>query len=118
MGCSARPVQAMEAVSKAHEVLRNRRLAGDDPAHGGEAARRRSKRCSANSRANVAWERSQSGSFDPNTFTSEIGPKLAAVPLAEMMRATGLSGPYCAMIRRGARVPHPRHWEALRSFVK
>jgi hypothetical protein len=114
---SCRPVQAMEAVSKAHEVLRTRRLAGDDPAHGGEAARRRSKRCAANSRANVAWERGRSGSFDPEIFTREIGPKLAAVSLAAMMRATGLSGPYCSMIRRGARVPHPRHWEALRALV-
>jgi hypothetical protein len=114
---SCRPVQAMEAVSKAHEMLRNRRLTGDDPAHGGEAARRRSNRCAANSRANVAWERRQSGFFDPNTFKSEIRPKLAAVSLSAMMRATGLSGPYCAMIRRGARVPHPRHWGALRALV-
>jgi len=114
---SCKEVQPKEAISKAHEVLRTRRLAGNDPAHGGEAARRRSKRSAANARANVAWERRQSDSFDPNTFTSEIGPKLAVVSLAEMMWATGLSGPYCAMIRRGARVPHPRHWGALGALV-
>jgi hypothetical protein len=114
---SCRPVQALEAVSKAHEMLRTRRLAGDDPAHGGEAARRRAERNEANSRANVAWERRQSGSFDPGIFASEIGPKLAEVSLAAMMRATGLSRPYCATIRRGTRVPHPRHWEALRTLV-
>jgi hypothetical protein len=61
----------------------------------------------------VAWERAQSGSFDPETFSSEIGPKLAKVSLAAMMKATGLSRPYCAMIRRGERVPHARHWAAL-----
>jgi hypothetical protein len=65
----------------------------------------------------VAWERGQSGTFDPATFAEEIGPKLQAVSLAAMMRATGLSRPYCAMIRRGARVPHARHWEALRALV-
>jgi hypothetical protein len=30
---------------------------------------------------------------------------------------TGLSRTYCGMIRRGVRVPHPRHWEALRDLV-
>lgn len=114
---SCRPVQAREAVSKAHEVLRTRRLAGNDPAHGGETARRRGKRNSAALRANFAWERKQSGTFDPGTFAREIQPKLAKVSLAEMIGATGLSRPYCAMIRRGARVPHPRHWEALRTLA-
>jgi hypothetical protein len=64
----------------------------------------------------VAWERRQTEIFDPGTFASEIGPKLQAVSLAAMMRATGLSRPYCAMIRRGARIPHARHWEALRAL--
>jgi len=115
-GCQ--PLQTREAVSKAHRVLQARRQAGDDPAHGGQAARRRGERNAATLSANVAWERRQSGSFDPDTFAREIGPKLQAVPLAAMMRATGLSRPYCAMIRRGARVPHPRHWEALRVLVR
>jgi hypothetical protein len=110
---SCQPVQTREAVSKAHDVLRRRRLAGDDPAHGGEAARRRGRRNAATLRANVAWERRQTEIFDPGTFASEIGPKLQAVSLAAMMRATGLSRPYCAMIRRGVRVPHARHWKAL-----
>jgi CRISPR-associated endonuclease Cas1 len=115
---SCRPVQTREAVSKAHEVLRARREAGDDPAHGGEAARRRGQRNAATLRANVAWERRQADTFDPDTFTREIGPRLQALSLAAMMQATGLSRPYCAMIRRGARVPHARHWEALRALLK
>jgi CRISPR-associated endonuclease Cas1 len=113
---SCQPAQTQEAVSKAHEVLRRRRLAGDDPAHGGQAARRRGKRNAATLRANVAWERRQTEIFDPGTFAVEIRPKLQAVSLAAMMRATGLSRPYCAMIRRGARVPHARHWERLRGL--
>jgi len=113
---SCREIQPKDAISKAHEVLRTRRRAGDDPAHGGEATRRRSKRSAANARANIAWERRQSGSFDPRIFERQIGPKLAAVSLSAMMRATGLSGPYCAMIRRGKCVPHPRHWNTLRAL--
>ncbi|HSQ37634.1 MAG TPA: hypothetical protein VLS92_07065 [Acidimicrobiia bacterium] len=29
------------------------------------------------------------------------------------MEVTGLSHPYCAMIRRGAYISHLRHWQAL-----
>lgn len=94
-----------------------RRQAGADPAHGGKAAHRRGKRNAARLRANAAWERTNSGGFDPDAFAREIGSKLPAISLAVLMKATGLSRPYCAMIRRGACVPHPKHWEALRGFV-
>jgi CRISPR-associated endonuclease Cas1 len=115
---TCQPVHSREAVSKAHDVLRARRQAGDDPAHGGEAARRRGRRNAVTLRANVAWERRHTDTFDPRIFATEIRPKLQAVSLAAMMRATGLSRPYCAMIRRGARVPHARHWEALQGLVR
>ena len=45
-------------------------------------------------------------------------PKLKTVSLLVTMRATGLSRTYCGMIRRGVRVPHPRHWEAFRGLVR
>ena len=50
-------------------------------------------------------------------FEKEIRPKLGCVSLLETMRATGLSRTYCGMIRREVRVPHPRHWGALRELV-
>ena len=40
-------------------------------------------------------------------------PKLDAFSLSEIAKATGLSLAACSRIRAGARVPHPRHWEAL-----
>ena len=55
--------------------------------------------------------------LDPAIFEEEIRPKLKTVSLLETMRATGLSRTYCGMIRRGVRVPHPRHWEALRKLA-
>ena len=64
----------MDVISKAHEVLRARRIARDDPAHGGDAARRRGERDAANLRANAAWERKHSDTFDPESFAKEIGP--------------------------------------------
>jgi hypothetical protein len=55
--------------------------------------------------------------MDPAVFEREIQPKLKTVSLLETMRATGLSQTYCGMIRRGVRIPHPRHWEALCELV-
>ena len=112
-----RPIRSRDAVAKAHEVLRERRLAGSDPAHGGRAAKLRGKRNSVKLRANAEWERSQAETLDRAIFEIEISPKLKTVSLLETMRATGLSRTYCGMIRRGVRVPHPRHWEALRELV-
>jgi hypothetical protein len=46
-------------------------------------------------------------------FKREIGPKLDAFSLNEIVKATGLLLAACSRIRVGARVPHPRHWQAL-----
>ncbi len=112
-----RPTRSRDAVAKAHEVLRARRLAGVDPAHGGKAAKLRGKRNSVKLLANSEWERRHTEELDPAIFEREIKPKLTTVSLLETMQATGLSRTYCGMIRRGVRVPHPRHWEALRELV-
>ena len=53
----------------------------------------------------------------PEEFTRMILPGLAAVSVRAMAAATGLSHPYCSMIKRGIYVPHPRHWGALRSLM-
>jgi len=113
---SCKPAQSLEAMSKAHETLQARRVAGNDPAHGGEAGRQRGQRNAETLRANLAWEREQLQVPDAAVFATEIKPKLDQMSLAAMMRATGLSRPYCSMIRCGVRVPHPRHWEALRAL--
>ena len=33
------------------------------------------------------------------------------------LAAAPLSRPYCSMIKRGAHVPHPRHWYTLRRLI-
>ena len=113
-----RPIRSLDAVAKAHAVLRARRLAGSDPAHEGNAAKLRGKRNSVKLLANAKWERNQTEEMDSAIFEKEIRPRLKTVSLLETMQATGLSRTYCGMIRRGVRVPHPRHWEALRDLVK
>jgi len=46
-------------------------------------------------------------------FTAEVLPKLEAVSARALSSATGLSVSYCAEVKRGERVPHPRWWAAL-----
>ncbi len=78
---------------------------------------RRGQRNSVTLLANAEWDRNQTGTLEPAIFEKEIGSKLKTVSLLETMRATGLSRTYCGMIRRGVRVPHPRHWGVLRGLV-
>ena len=77
----------------------------------------RGKKNSEKLRANAEWDRKQGSEMDPAIFEKEIFPKLGAVSLMETMRATGLSRTYCGLIRRGVRVPHPRHWETLSNLI-
>jgi hypothetical protein len=46
-------------------------------------------------------------------FRRLILPRIASAKPTDLARATGLSSGYCAQIRDGRRVPHPRHWAAL-----
>jgi CRISPR-associated protein Cas1 len=52
---------------------------------------------------------------DPEVFKQEILPTLQAISVRRMAAVTGLSRPYCSEIRRGLKVPHPGHWEALKT---
>lgn len=85
---------------------------GRDPSHGGDAGRKRGSRVSDQLRASHSW--SGSSVVDPGEFRREILPLIRDVPLSRLVEATGLSLRYCSMIRRGERVPHPRHWNAFR----
>ena len=58
------------------------------------------------------------GKPESEMFKREIKPKLKNVSLRETMQATGLARTYCGMIRRGVRIPHPRHSEALSDLIR
>ena len=64
-------------------------------------------------RERAEWQRQRSGVTDPSDFRHEIFPLIQTVPLSRLVTATGLSLRYCSQIRRGERVPHPRHWHAF-----
>jgi CRISPR-associated endonuclease Cas1 len=92
-------------------VLAKLRAEQSDPAHGGLAGQIRGRKNSAHQQAVRAWAGPQP---DPETFKTQILPGLQQTPISELVAATGLSSHYCSLIRLGKRVPHPRHWEALK----
>jgi CRISPR-associated protein Cas1 len=49
----------------------------------------------------------------PSTFRRLVLPRIQSVSSSRLAAATGLSPGYCALVRRGERVPAPRHWAAL-----
>jgi hypothetical protein len=55
---------------------------------------------------------------DPAWFAAETLPAIQAIPVRRLAEATGLSALYCSQIRRGLRVPHPRHWNTLLILVR
>jgi CRISPR-associated endonuclease Cas1 len=93
------------------EVLQQLKAEGLDPTHGGKAAVRRGAAIAERKRQAAEWEEANPGSADPEVFKREILPLIQDVPLRRLVDATGLSLRYCSLIRRGERVPHPRHWK-------
>jgi hypothetical protein len=104
-------------VPQAVTTLAAARAEGRDPAHGGEAAAKRGATNARQLRESFEWDQ-QNERPDPAVFKTEILPGIQAIPLRQMTKATGLSEPYCSLIRRGQRTPHPRHWEALRTLAR
>lgn len=64
-----------------------------------------------------AWEAEHGAVAEPKVFQREILPQLQGVSLSAMAKVTGLSIQYCALIRRGVKVPHQRHWAQLTEFA-
>ncbi len=94
------------------------RYRGQDPAHGGKAARQRGKRVKQESQKRAACNRAHQQEHDDRIFKREVLPHLRNMSLNSIARVTGLSRGYCPFIRRGVRIPHPRHWEAMRDLVQ
>jgi hypothetical protein len=90
------------------------KLEGRDPTHGGQAARKRGQVTADRKREIADWEARYGQLVDLSAFEREILPLIREVPLSQLVRATGLSLRYVSQIRRGERVPHPKHWDSFR----
>ncbi len=113
-----RPAPAL-AMTRATPPTASRTFAAKpatDPWHGGQAGQRRAQRVAAQHAAirEWAWATGGTRSADPQRFRSEVLPELRRLSLSQMAQATGLSRAYCSLVRDGKKLPHPRHWAALR----
>jgi hypothetical protein len=114
---AARAEQKAAFAASGPAALARRRAEGRDPAHGGAASKRRSQTMRKRQLEAATWERQHANAVDPAEFEREILPRLQGVPLNRLVQATGLSLRYVSQIRRGQRVPHPRHWDGLRTVT-
>jgi len=91
------------------------RADGRDPTHGGAARQRRGMSAASQEAAvQAAGGRTQDAAAMRTRFDRELRGGLEVVSVQRLCDATGLSPSYWSLIRRGMRVPHVRHWEALR----
>jgi CRISPR-associated endonuclease Cas1 len=67
--------------------------------------------------AELAWEKANPGLRDQSEYRTDVLPLLSALSTGALARLTGLSMSYCAAIKRGDRVPHPRWWQLLRELA-
>jgi CRISPR-associated endonuclease Cas1 len=52
-----------------------------------------------------------------DVFRARIRPLLAQIEVPIIAKSIDVSKPYATSIRRGERLPHPRHWERLANLV-
>jgi CRISPR-associated endonuclease Cas1 len=114
----ARREHGLRAIAAAREALAAQTAAGNDPRRSAAVNRARGEAISEGHRRNRSWAREHPAQRDEAWFKREIAPKLDAFTLAEIAAATGLSLAACSRIRAGARVPRPRHWEALATLLR
>lgn len=116
------PQQEQEAVVKMAttgvDALRKARQCGVDPAHGGEAARKRAETQKERRQKRLEYEMTHDNLEQERLrFVHEIQPKLAWVSLSAVMSATGLSIRYASLIKKGEYVPHPVYYKALEDLL-
>jgi hypothetical protein len=55
--------------------------------------------------------------LDEDYYRREILPRLSALTVKSIRTAIDVSHPYATLIKRGDRIPHPRHWMPLAELV-
>lgn len=113
----ARREHGLRAIEAARKALAAQTAAGNDPRRSTAVNRARGEAISEGHRRNRSWAREHPPVRDEAWFKREIAPRLDSFTLSEIAAATGLSLAACSRIRAGARMPHPRHWDALDALV-
>lgn len=114
-GCAPdwRQVRDAKFIDSGPRRLASLRALGNDPTKTSAALEKNRQSRIRRHQEQLAWERANPVGADPDRFRVEILPMIQQVSIRRLAAATGLSLGYCAQVRRGEQVPHPRWWEAL-----
>jgi hypothetical protein len=113
-----REAQAASYAEAGWVKLKALREAGIDSSQTVEATEKRRTTMQQRRREEAEWDAAHPDAIvDEAVFRSEVLPGLQGVPLSTLVATTGLSQQYCSLIRRGLKVPHPRHWELFRNVA-
>jgi CRISPR-associated endonuclease Cas1 len=111
------PAHAKRASQKAVETQRQLRAIGEDRRMSPEVRATHRDNAKRQHLLNSAWEAAQDSLPSPALYKREILPRLQAIPVRDLVAATGLSASSCKHIRTGRMTPHARHWEKLRRLA-
>jgi CRISPR-associated endonuclease Cas1 len=94
-------------------LLRQAKL-GQIATHSAIAEVRRSATQAKQAKALRKWNPSELPEWlDEDFYRRDILPKLSTLTVKSLRLAIDVSHPYATLIKRGDRIPHPRHWLAL-----
>jgi len=83
-------------------------------AHSPEVRARQAEKQRQHNSAAKAWNPSDQPQWlTEQVYREQIRPRLATVPVGTIASALDVSQPYATHLRKGAYVPHPRHWQTL-----
>ena len=86
--------------------------------HSAVAEARRGATQAKQRRASRDWDpTSQPGWLSEAVFRSHIQPLLSRIEVSRIAKSIDVSLPYATSIRRGDRLPHPRHWQNLANLT-
>ena len=94
------------------------RAEGRDPSHGGESARKRGASIAEQLRLNAEWEKRHTSTMTETEYLDHVLSMLATVEVRQLAEVLGVSRGYAATVRKGLKVPHPRHWLSLIEMEK
>jgi CRISPR-associated endonuclease Cas1 len=83
-----------------------------------EAETLRAKTQRKHAAALAAWQPSDLPEWlNEEAYRTKVQPRLFGITVPAIATALSVSGPYATDIRRGRRIPHPRHWQTLAQLV-
>ncbi len=113
-----REAQSTAFCESGRAKLKKLRENGIDPSQTGTAAEKRRSTMQQRRREEAEWDAAHpDAKMDETAFTTEVFPQLQGVSLSAIAEITGLSQQYCSLIRRGLKVPHPRHWQSFKALT-